>query len=42
MLQMREVINIQKQYPHLKLKYGFNHRYHESVQEAYRIIKMAS
>ena len=37
--QMREVNNIQKQYPHLKLKYGFNHRYHESVREAYRIIK---
>lgn len=24
--------------PHLKLKYGFNHRYHDSVQEALRIV----
>ncbi|MBL6989648.1 MAG: Gfo/Idh/MocA family oxidoreductase [Bacteriovoracaceae bacterium] len=32
------VIETQKQYPNLKLKYGFNHRYHESVQETKRII----
>lgn len=25
--------------PHLKLKYGFNHRYHESVKEALRLIE---
>ncbi len=26
-------------YPHLKLKYGFNHRYHESVIDARRMIE---
>ena len=25
--------------PHLKLKYGFNHRYHESVKEALRVVE---
>jgi predicted dehydrogenase len=25
--------------PHLKLKYGFNHRYHDSVKEALRIVE---
>lgn len=25
--------------PHLKLKYGFNHRYHDSVREALRLIE---
>jgi len=34
-----EVINIEEQNYGLKLKYGFNHRYHESVVEAFRIIK---
>jgi len=33
------VINIEKQYPELKLMYGFNHRYHDSILEALRIIK---
>ena len=36
---MRAVIAVQKQQPHLKLKYGFNHRYHESVKEAKKIIE---
>jgi predicted dehydrogenase len=26
-------------HPHLKLKYGFNHRYHDSVREALRIVR---
>lgn len=34
-----EVIKVEQQYPNLKLKYGFNHRYHESVKEALRIIQ---
>jgi len=34
-----QVIATEKKYPNLKLKYGFNHRYHESVAEALRIIK---
>jgi predicted dehydrogenase len=33
------VIEVEKQHPKLKLMYGFNHRYHESVQEAICIIK---
>ncbi len=33
------VIEVEKKYPNLKLMYGFNHRYHDSVQEALRIIK---
>lgn len=33
------VIDCEKKHPKLKLKYGFNHRYHDSVREALRIIK---
>jgi len=33
------VIKTEKRHPSLVLKYGFNHRYHESVREALRIIK---
>jgi len=33
------VIEVEKKHPNLKLMYGFNHRYHDSVQEAFRIIK---
>jgi predicted dehydrogenase len=33
-----EVIRHEKQQPKLKLMYGFNHRYHESVQEALQIL----
>lgn len=32
------VIEIEKRHPELLLKYGFNHRYHDSVREALRII----
>ena len=34
-----DVIRCERQHPELKLMYGFNHRYHESVQEALRIIR---
>ncbi len=34
-----EVLKVSKQYPHLKLKYGFNHRYHDSVVKALSIVK---
>ncbi len=34
-----KVINCEKKYPLLKLMYGFNHRYHESVQDALKIIR---
>ena len=36
---IRKVIAAESKYPKLKLKYGFNHRYHDSVREALRIIK---
>ena len=32
------VINIEKNKPNLKLMYGFNHRYHDSVQEALKLV----
>ncbi len=35
---IRRVIAAEHSHPTLKLKYGFNHRYHDSVQEAKRII----
>jgi len=38
-LDVEKVIEVEKKYPHLILKYGFNHRYHDSVREALRIIK---
>lgn len=37
--EIREVIKVENEYPQLKLKYGFNHRYHDSVKQALRIIK---
>lgn len=36
---LERVIECKKRYPDLKLMYGFNHRYHSSVQEALRIIR---
>jgi predicted dehydrogenase len=33
------VIKCKKQHPKLQLKYGFNHRYHDSVSEALNIIQ---
>ena len=36
---IRNVIEVEKKFPELKLKYGFNHRYHDSVKEALRIIQ---
>jgi predicted dehydrogenase len=33
------VIECERQHPKLKLKYGFNHHYHDSVRDAQRIIK---
>lgn len=37
--EIRNVIEVEEKYPQLKLKYGFNHRYHDSVKEALRIIQ---
>jgi len=36
--EVKDVIRIQEKNPDLKLKYGFNHRYHDSVKEAKQII----
>jgi predicted dehydrogenase len=36
---VRRVIACEKKHPRLKLMYGFNHRYHDSVRQAQRIIK---
>ena len=33
------VMEVEKSKPHLLLKYGFNHRYHDSVREALKLIK---
>lgn len=33
------VLEIKNKHPDLKLKYGFNHRYHDSVREAMRVLK---
>jgi predicted dehydrogenase len=34
-----KVIAVERQYPKLRLMYGFNHRYHDSVQDAIKIIR---
>lgn len=36
---IENVILVEKQNPNLKLKYGFNHRYHESIRKALEIIQ---
>ena len=35
---IKNVIEEEKLHPNLKLKYGFNHRYHDSVREALKIV----
>jgi len=39
---IKNVIAVEKQFSKLKLKYGFNHRYHKSVLEALRIVDSCS
>ena len=36
---IENVIKVEKENKHLKLKYGFNHRYHKSIIEAKKIIE---
>lgn len=36
---IQAVIECEQKHPTLKLMYGFNHRYHESVQDALRILR---
>lgn len=38
LLDVSKVVACKKRYPHLKLKYGFNHRYHDSVSDALKLI----
>ena len=38
-LDIKKVIKVEKDCQNQKLMYGFNHRYHDSVKEAMRIIK---
>jgi len=38
-VDIERVIEAEKSRPNLRLKYGFNHRYHDSVQEALHIMK---
>ncbi len=40
--ELEEVIRVEQENPSLILKYGFNHRYHESVKEAKKIINSGS
>ena len=37
--QVEDVIKVERKHPDLKLKYGFNHRYHHSVKDAFEILK---
>lgn len=37
--EIEQVIRVEKAHGDLYLKYGFNHRYHDSVQEAMRIVQ---
>lgn len=36
--EVRAIIEVEKQNTHLKLKFGFNHRYHDSIREALKIV----
>ncbi len=36
---IKDVIVVEKKYPKLKLKYGFNHRYHGSIEKAKEIVE---
>ena len=39
MEELERVIRTEREHPRLKLMYGFNHRYHESVEDALRIVE---
>lgn len=36
---IQRVIDVERRHPSMKLKYGFNHRYHDSVKEALEIAR---
>jgi predicted dehydrogenase len=37
--EVRQVIEHERRHPELKLMYGFNHRYHDSVRDALKIVR---
>lgn len=37
--EIKQIIEIEKQFPNSKLMYGFNHRYHDSIKETLRILE---
>lgn len=37
--EVEEIISVEKRHPHSVLKYGFNHRYHESVKDALALVQ---
>jgi len=37
--ETKVIIEEEKKHPSLKLKFGFNHRYHKSIIDAYKIVK---
>ena len=37
--EVRQVIECEKRHPNLQLKYGFNHRYHDSIRDALHVMK---
>ncbi|MFA5774458.1 MAG: Gfo/Idh/MocA family oxidoreductase [Ilumatobacteraceae bacterium] len=39
MAELHQVLDAEKRTPKLKLMYGFNHRYHDSIQDALHIIR---
>lgn len=39
MEELAQVITIERAHPELKIMYGFNHRYHEAVEDALRIVR---
>jgi len=39
LVELEEVFLVSQQYPNLKLMYGFNHRFHDSVEQAKLIIQ---
>ena len=39
MAELRQVVAVESSHPNQKLMYGFNHRYHESVQDALSLIR---
>ncbi|MBW0434126.1 Gfo/Idh/MocA family oxidoreductase [Leptospira yasudae] len=38
--EIEQVREVERKFPNLKLKYGFNHRYHDSIREALKIVAL--